>query len=110
MKGRTMQNTNHLPKLTDDQRREALKKAMATRTAQAKIKCQLKDGTLKVSDVLAMEDEHIKRLKVSSLLKAIPGVGEAKADAFMAKHHISKSRRIAGLGKHQKAALVEAFG
>lgn len=105
-----MQNTNHLPKLTDDQRREALKKATESRTAQARIKKQLKDGTLKVSEVLAMEDEHIKRLKVSSLLRAIPGVGDAKADAFMAKHHISKSRRIAGLGKHQKAALVEAFG
>ena len=103
-------STNHLPKLTDDQRREALKKAVESRTAQARVKKQLKDGTLKVSDVLAMEDEHIKRLKVSSLLKAIPGVGEARAEAFMAKHHISKSRRIAGLGKHQKAALVEAFG
>ncbi len=105
-----MQNTNHLPKLTDDQRREALKKAMESRTRQKEVKEKLKDGTLKVSDVLSMEDDFIRRMKVSSLLKAIPGVGEAKAEAFMAKHHISKSRRIAGLGKHQKAALVEAFG
>ena len=105
-----MQNTNHLPKLTDEQRREALKKATEARTRQKEVKEKLKDGTLKVSDVLAMEDEHIRRLKVSSLLKALPGVGEAKADAFMAKHHISKSRRIAGLGTHQKAAIVEAFG
>lgn len=105
-----MQTTNHLPKLTDEQRREALKKAMESRTRQAEVKKQLKDKTLKVSNVLAMEDEYIQHMKVSSLLKAIPGVGEAKAETFMVKHHISKSRRIAGLGKHQKAALVEAFG
>lgn len=102
--------TNHLPQLTDEQRRENLKKATEARTRQKEVKEKLKDGLLKVSDVLSMEDDFIRRMKVSSLLRAIPGVGDAKAEAFMAKHHISKSRRIAGLGKHQKAALVEAFG
>lgn len=102
--------TNHLPQLTDEQRRENLKKATEARTRQKEVKEKLKDGSLKVSDVLSMEDDFIRRMKVSSLLRAIPGVGDAKAEAFMAKHHISKSRRIAGLGKHQKAALVEAFG
>lgn len=102
--------TNHLPQLTDEQRRENLKKATEARTRQKEVKGKLKDGSLKVSEVLAMEDEHIKRLKVASLLKALPGVGVAKADAFMETRKISKARRIGGLGSRQKAALVEAFG
>lgn len=110
MKGLKMQNTNHLPKLTDEQRRENLKKATEARTRQKEVKDKLKDGSLKVSDVLSMEDDFIGRMKVASLLKAIPGVGAAKAEAFMETHKISKARRIGGLGSRQKAALVEAFG
>lgn len=104
------QITNHLPTLTDEQRREALKKATESRALQAKVKQQLKEGTLKVSDVLSMQEEPVKRIKVLAFLKAIPGVGDAKAINFMEKNNISKNRRIGGLGKNQKAALVEAFG
>jgi len=101
---------NPLPTLTDEQRRDNLKRAMASRKRQAEVKKQLKDGTLKVSDVLAMEDEYIQHMKVLSLLKAIPGIGDAKAIAYMETNHISKSRRIQGLGVHQKEALVKRFG
>ena len=101
---------NPVPPSTNDERRENLKRAMASRKRQAEVKKQLKEGTLKVSDVLSMEDEFIQNMKLFSLLKAIPGVGAAKAQAYMEKNHISKSKRLKGLGKHQRAALVEKYG
>ena len=38
--------TNHLPQLTDEQRRENLKKATEARTRQKEVKEKLKDGSL----------------------------------------------------------------
>ena len=101
---------SNLPTMTDEQRREALKKSAEARAIKARIKQQVADGTLKVSQVLDMQDEAVRRIKVFQLLKAVPGVGTKKAEAFMEAHRISPNRRLAGLGKHQRAALIEAFG
>lgn len=101
-----------LPTLTAEQRQAALEKAALVRRERAELKKQLKAGDIKVSDVLARgkKDDIAGKLKVSALLMSVPGIGQAKAEAIMAKVGISESRRVAGLGPNQAKALVEMFG
>jgi hypothetical protein len=98
-----------LPPLTPEQRAAALEKAATARTVRAQVKQNLKHGTTTLPDVLqyATGDEVIARMKVSSLLESLPGVGKVRAAQAMEKLGISESRRVRGLGASQRAALLE---
>jgi ribosomal protein S13 len=54
-------------------------------------------------------DESLRKMKVHDLLRSLPGVGERRATALMEEFGIAASRRIKGLGVHQRAALLERF-
>lgn len=101
-----------IPTLTTEQRRENLKKAAAARSRCAAILHSVADGSYSVPDVLAMADgdETVSRMRVFTLIKAVPGYGFAKTQQTMKRLHIAESRRIKGLGAKQRAALVELFG
>ncbi|MDR0593961.1 MAG: helix-hairpin-helix domain-containing protein [Bifidobacteriaceae bacterium] len=101
-----------LPPLTPEQRAAALQKAAEARQARAEVKNRLKASDSSLSEVLAIgqEDEVIGKIKVAALLEALPGVGKVKAKAIMAEVGISESRRIRGLGPHQREQLIERFG
>ena len=101
-----------LPNLTPEQRAAALEKASAARQRRAELKRDLKDGKIKLSEVVAMakEDEIVGKLRVSALLSLLPGIGAAKSKQIMEDVGISESRRVAGLGPHQREALIRQFG
>ncbi|MDD9206429.1 integration host factor, actinobacterial type [Georgenia sp. 10Sc9-8] len=101
-----------LPPLTPEQRAAALEKAAAARATRAEIKNRLKYSQVRLSEVLerAKQDEAVGKLKVVSLLEALPGVGKATARAVMAEIGISEARRVRGLGPNQEHALVERYG
>lgn len=101
-----------LPTLTPEQRRAALEKAAAARAARAAMKAELKSGAVKLSTLLerAEKDEALAKMKVVSLLEAMPGVGRATARSIMEKVGISEARRVRGLGPNQRVALIEQFG
>ncbi|MCL5292649.1 MAG: integration host factor [Actinobacteria bacterium] len=99
-----------LPELTEAQRQEALKKAAEARQKRAELRKQLKAGQVRIGDVLKRTDDTIvARMKVSSLLESLPGVGKAKAQKIMSDAGISPTRRVQGLGSKQKEALVNAL-
>jgi len=97
-----------LKPLTDAERAEAREKATAARTVRADIKARLKTGKLSVADVIENPDgdDAVGRLKVLDLLKALPGVGEVRAAGIMTEVGIAATRRVRGLGIHQRTALV----
>lgn len=101
-----------LPVLTAEQRSEALEKAAEARRIRAGVKKELKAGELKLSDVIkrAESDEIIAKLRVNSLLESLPGIGAAKAARIMDDARISPTRRVGGLGPHQREALISVFG
>jgi transposase len=98
--------------LTPEQRAAALVKAAAARQARAEVKNRLKYSQGSLAEVLeqARTDDVLGKLKVSSLLESLPGIGKIKARAIMAEIGISETRRLRGLGPHQAKALVERFG
>ena len=101
-----------LPKLTDEQRKEALAKAAEARKARAELKEQLKRGDISLKEVLAKasSDEIIGKTKVSALLESLPKVGKVKAKEIMDELEIAQTRRLRGLGDRQRRALLERFG
>lgn len=101
-----------LPPLTAEQRAEALKKAAAARKHRAEIKADLKTRKRALSQILAAasQDEALSKMKVVSLLEALPRVGTKTAAAAMEEIGISPARRIRGLGPNQTEELIKRFG
>ena len=98
-----------LPSLTPEEKRKALEKAQTMRRARAELRLRLKKGEVKLADIVQLDDPVITRMKVSYLLKSLPRVGKVKADRIMEEVGIDESRRIQGLGKRQKEALLARF-
>ena len=100
-----------LPTLTPEQRQQALEKAAEARRKRAELKAQLKSGNTSLATVLAKDsDETVGKMKVSSVLESMPGVGKVRARKIIEKLDISASRRVRGLGSKQKDALLAEFG
>jgi hypothetical protein len=100
-----------LPTLTPEQRQQALEKAAEARRKRAELKAQLKSGNTSLASVLGKDDdETVGKMKVSSVLESMPGVGKVRARKIMEKLDISASRRVRGLGSKQKEALLAEFG
>ena len=78
---------------------------------RAAVKEQLKTGDLTLEELLerGARDEALAKLKVRTLLESMPGVGKVKARRLMEELDISESRRVRGLGRHQRQGLLEHF-
>lgn len=101
-----------LPQLSPEEREAALAKAAIARQKRAELKRDIKDRVLSLSQVLEMayEDPIVAKLRVSALLASLPGIGTAKSQKIMEEIGISPSRRVGGLGPHQREALIKIFG
>ena len=100
-----------LPTLTEEQRKEALAKAAEARRKRAELKAQLKAEKVTLRDILARQDDDVVgKMKVSSVLESLPGVGKVRARKIMEELEISTSRRVRGLGAKQKDHLLDKFG
>ena len=97
-----------LPKLTDAQRKAALKKALEVRKLRAKLRKDVKKGKIKLADVFKRAGDPVYgRMKVSTLLESLPAQGKVRSKKIMEKVGISTSRRVQGLGSKQKSALLK---
>jgi hypothetical protein len=97
-----------LPPRTPNQRAAALEKAAAARRERAEVGEQLKSGNVSLPQVLAsgQTNEILGRMKVSTVLESLPGIGKVRARQIMERIGISESRRVRGLGARQRAALA----
>lgn len=93
---------------TPEQRAEALEKARVVRRERAEFLALMKAGELTLADAMVRhEDPIVGRIKVSQLLRALPGIGAVRAADKMAEIGIDENRRVGGLGQHQRAMLSE---
>ena len=96
------------PALTPEQRAQALAKAARIRKERAEVKRQLKTGALSLADALdrAATDEAIGKMRVLVLLESLPALGKVKAQRLLDQVGIAESRRVKGLGVHQRVELL----
>jgi len=99
------------PALSPEQRQAALEKAAAARRQRAELKEKLKMGSLSFDELLeqAERDEVVGKMKVVVVLESLPGLGKVKARRLMEELGVSESRRVQGLGRNQREALLERF-
>ena len=82
-----------------DQRMEALKRANEIRVRRAKLKKDLKDGRVKIEQILSNFD----------MLMAVPKFGRVKAARFLNMCRISQSKTVGGLSDRQRTELIGLF-
>jgi hypothetical protein len=104
-------NTMSLPTLTPQQRAEALQKAILIRRERGVVRENLKLGSLTIAEVIkdGKTSDITGKMKVTSLLEAMPGVGKVRAKQIMERLSIAESRRVRGLGANQREALERLF-
>ena len=99
------------PQLSPEDRARALEKAAFARRERADLKNRLKMGSLSLRELLeqAETNEIYGKTKVLAVLESLPGVGKVKARRAMEDVGIADTRRLRGLGKEQRAKLLELF-
>ena len=96
-----------VPNLSTEERAKALQKAQEMRSQRMALRKELKAGKVSLEEVLKREDEIVTRMKVKYLLESLPNVGKITAASIMEEIGINESRRVQGLGKRQKAMILE---
>lgn len=99
------------PLLSQEQRVQASRLAVANRRRRAEVKRLVKSGDLSLEELfeLANHEECVAQMRAYDLISALPAIGEVKADRIMVKASIAKTRRIRGLGPKQRAELFRAL-
>jgi guanylate kinase len=99
------------PQLTPEERARALEVAKASRRERAAAKAEIHKGALSFSAFLELADsnEVLAKMRVIELLESMPGYGKIRAQALMDRFAISPTRRVKGLGRHQRVALLKEF-
>ena len=105
-----MQQSN-LPSLTLEQKKKALQKAQDMRSRRKSVRERLKKGTMTLKQVLdGKNDEVLGKMRVAYLLASLPRIGKTTARKIMEEIGIDEARRVQGLGKRQREALLERLG
>lgn len=100
-----------LTPLTEDARASAREKAVLARAHRQEIKHALSERELSVRQVLDMVDSDpaLAKMPVGQMLRALPGIGAVRAERIIEELHIAPTRRLGGLGVHQRRKMVEYF-
>ena len=89
-----------IPKLTAEQRTEALQKAQQMRTERMILRQELKTGRMSLAQLFERAgEEMVGKMRVKYLLES----------KLMEEIGIDESRRVQGLGNRQKADLLAKF-
>lgn len=98
-----------LPTLSAEERRRALDKAAEVRHRRSELRKKITAGDITIKEALESSDTLITHMRVSSFLRALPGVGVVKTREAMDEIGIAETRRVGGLGARQRRALIERF-
>lgn len=96
-----------LPQMTPEQRAAALEKARVVREKRSAAMKDLASGKMAPKDFAENPDPVFAKVKVLAFLKKLPGVGVTKAAKALEECGIPDTKRLGGLGKKQKAALLD---
>jgi S13-like H2TH domain len=99
----------HAPVRSLDQRMDALKRANDVRVRRAKLKKDLKEGKVRIDQILVNPPEYVSTAKVIDILMAVPKFGRVKAARFLNTCRISQSKTVGGLSDRQRTELIDLF-
>lgn len=85
---------------------EALSRANEIRVRRARLKKDLKSGTVRLDEILDEPPDYVGTAKVFDMLLAVPKFGRVKATRFLNQCRISQSKTVGGLSDRQRTELV----
>ena len=79
---------------------------------RAALFADLQAGRIGLADVFARaeEDDIVATTKITKVLHALPNIGKVRSNRTMEEIGISEHRRIRGVGRLQREALLARFG
>jgi len=92
---------------SSEQRRRALERANEVRIARAKLKGELRQGTLKAEQVLLRPPELAMGVQLVDLLLAVPKLGPARVARLLTAARVSQTKTVGGLSDRQRVKLAE---
>ena len=90
-----------------ERRMIALRQANQVRSLRAKLKRDLREGTVRLEQILATRPGYLATAKVFDLLVAVPKIGPVKAAHLLNLAQISPSKTVVALSERQRARLIE---
>jgi hypothetical protein len=88
----------------------ALERANEVRSRRAKLKWQLRDGRVRLNEVLAAPADYLATAEVFELLVAAPQIGPVKAARLLTRASVSQSKTVSQLSERQRDRLIELLG
>jgi len=85
----------------------ALRRANQVRGLRARLKQDLREGTVRLEQVLATGADYLASAEVFDLLVAVPRIGPVKAAHLLTIASISPSKTVGALSERQRTRLVE---
>jgi hypothetical protein len=86
----------------------ALRQANQVRRLRAKLKQDLRKGTVRLEEILAANQTgYLASAEVFDLLVAVPKIGPVKAARLLAKARVSSSKTVGSLSERQRAHLIK---
>jgi hypothetical protein len=85
----------------------ALRQANQVRGLRAKLKQDLREGTVRLEQILATSADYLASAEIFDLLVAVPKIGPVKAARLLTIARISPSKTVAALSERQRARLIE---
>ena len=96
----------NLPGRSLEQRRQALARANAVRTARAKLKKDLAAGNADLAPLIVNPPEYAATAKVVDLLVSLPRIGQVKAHQILNRARIAPTKTLGGLTSRQRGELL----
>ena len=96
----------NMPGRSLDQRREALERANAVRTARAKLKKDLASGDADLAPLIVNPPEFAASAKVVDLLVSLPRIGQVRAHQILGRARIAPTKTLGGLTSRQRGELL----
>jgi zinc transporter ZupT len=97
------------PQATPEPRRGTPANSTRARQDREELLAAMRVGRTTVAEVLQRDDATARHLRVTRLLKALPGYDPADAIALMATSGIDENRRLDGLNRQQRRALLDTL-
>lgn len=101
--------TSVTPIRTLEQRLDALRRANEIRSRRARLKKDLKKGTVEIDQILSSPPEFIRTAKVADILMAVPNCGKVKSAKLLNHCRISPNKTVGGLSERQRRELIALF-
>ncbi|WP_406066238.1 integration host factor, actinobacterial type [Streptomyces sp. NBC_01077] len=92
--------------MTQSERAEASRRAVALRRERAGVLRDLEQGRTSLEAMLERRDDVAGPIRVRRLLEALPGIGPVRSARLMREAGISERRRIKGVGPRQRERLL----